>query len=595
MAGKHVILGTPTGSGKSLVALGLHFKALCEGRVSFYTSPIKALASEKFFALCDELGAENVGMRTGDAEHQPGGQGHLLHRRGAREHGPPGRRPSSTRPTWSWTSSTTTPTRSGLVAWQVPLLVLPRRSSCSCRRPWATCRRSPSGSTQRPGREVAFVTSEERPGAARLRVRGRRPSTRRSRSSWSRSPSAGLRRQLHPARVRRAGPGADEREDHHPRGARGDPRGRGATSALRHPLRQGVPALPLVRRRRPPRRAAAQVPAARRAALAAGAPPRHLRHRHARRRREHPDPHRPLHEAREVRRDARSASSPSATSSRSPGARGRKGFDDRGSVVAQAPEHIVEKKQATKKRASGKKSRRPSAGRPKGEVSWTEETFQRLITRPPETLKSRFHLTHGMVLDLLQRDAEIDDPSAGTSTRCASSSPLPRGRRDQARLLRHAAVLVRSLTGRDPRDVRDTTGSSGSSSPRTCSGTSPSTRRSRSTRGRPERLEPPRRPTRSTSSPSSSRSSRTPTSSCASRPTGRRESSWPSSRPRGPLRGAHGAKLEEVTHPKPLPTSSSAPSTSSASRTRGPAARRSEAQVDRPRDVRDASRASPTT
>ncbi|MGH7338037.1 MAG: DEAD/DEAH box helicase, partial [Myxococcota bacterium] len=56
-AGKHVVLSTPTGSGKSLVALGLHFKALAENRVSFYTSPIKALASEKFFALCDELGA----------------------------------------------------------------------------------------------------------------------------------------------------------------------------------------------------------------------------------------------------------------------------------------------------------------------------------------------------------------------------------------------------------------------------------------------------------------------------------------------------------------------------------------------------------
>src|SRR5512141_902523 len=71
MAGKHVILGTPTGSGKSLVALGLHFKALCEGQVSFYTSPIKALASEKFFSLCAELGPENVGMLTGDASINP--------------------------------------------------------------------------------------------------------------------------------------------------------------------------------------------------------------------------------------------------------------------------------------------------------------------------------------------------------------------------------------------------------------------------------------------------------------------------------------------------------------------------------------------
>jgi len=57
MAGKNVILNTPTGSGKSLVALGLHFKAMCEGRISYYTSPIKALASEKFFSLCDDLGA----------------------------------------------------------------------------------------------------------------------------------------------------------------------------------------------------------------------------------------------------------------------------------------------------------------------------------------------------------------------------------------------------------------------------------------------------------------------------------------------------------------------------------------------------------
>ena len=56
MTNRHVVLSTPTGSGKSLVALGLHFKALCEGKRSFYTAPIKALVSEKFFALCDELG-----------------------------------------------------------------------------------------------------------------------------------------------------------------------------------------------------------------------------------------------------------------------------------------------------------------------------------------------------------------------------------------------------------------------------------------------------------------------------------------------------------------------------------------------------------
>src|SRR5215831_17340864 len=67
MAGKHVVLNTPTGSGKSLVATALHFKAMAEGKVSFYTCPVKALVSEKFFALCALFGPERVGMMTGDA------------------------------------------------------------------------------------------------------------------------------------------------------------------------------------------------------------------------------------------------------------------------------------------------------------------------------------------------------------------------------------------------------------------------------------------------------------------------------------------------------------------------------------------------
>ncbi len=67
LAGNHVVLATPTGSGKSLVALGAHVTALAQDKVSFYTAPIKALVSEKFFALIDVFGADNVGMLTGDA------------------------------------------------------------------------------------------------------------------------------------------------------------------------------------------------------------------------------------------------------------------------------------------------------------------------------------------------------------------------------------------------------------------------------------------------------------------------------------------------------------------------------------------------
>ena len=67
LAGDNVILATPTGSGKSMVANAAHFIALAREQRSFYTAPIKALVSEKFFALCEIFGPENVGMMTGDA------------------------------------------------------------------------------------------------------------------------------------------------------------------------------------------------------------------------------------------------------------------------------------------------------------------------------------------------------------------------------------------------------------------------------------------------------------------------------------------------------------------------------------------------
>ncbi len=123
------------------------------------------------------------------------------------------------------------------------------------------------------------------------------------------------------------------------------------------------------------------------------------------------------------------------------GRAGRKGFDVKGSVVAQAPEHIIEKRKS--ERSGGKKIVK---GPPKGEVSWNKETFDKLIARPPETLKSRFRITHGMVLNLLQRDAELDDPNLrnfdslrALIRRCHEEEGA------KARLLTYAAVLVRSL------------------------------------------------------------------------------------------------------------------------------------------------------
>ncbi len=71
LAYNHVILNTPTGSGKSMVALALQFQALAEGRIAWYTAPTKALVNEKFFWLCDVMGSSNVGLVTGDGAVNP--------------------------------------------------------------------------------------------------------------------------------------------------------------------------------------------------------------------------------------------------------------------------------------------------------------------------------------------------------------------------------------------------------------------------------------------------------------------------------------------------------------------------------------------
>jgi superfamily II RNA helicase len=71
LSGSHVVLATPTGSGKTLVATAGHLEALASDRVSFYTAPIKALVNEKFFALCEVFGADQVGLLTGDASVNP--------------------------------------------------------------------------------------------------------------------------------------------------------------------------------------------------------------------------------------------------------------------------------------------------------------------------------------------------------------------------------------------------------------------------------------------------------------------------------------------------------------------------------------------
>lgn len=162
VSGANVILATPTGSGKSLVATGAIYAALAADRVSFYTAPIKALVSEKFFALCDVFGADNVGMLTGDASVNADAPiiactaeilANLALREGADAdiglvvmdefhfYGDPDR---------GW-------------AWQVPLLELPKAQFLLMSATLGDVTFLREDLTRRTGRETAWVAGAERP------------------------------------------------------------------------------------------------------------------------------------------------------------------------------------------------------------------------------------------------------------------------------------------------------------------------------------------------------------------------------------------------------------------------------------------------
>ena len=162
VSGANVILATPTGSGKSLVATGAVYAALATNRVSFYTAPIKALVSEKFFALCEIFGAANVGMLTGDASVNADAPiiactaeilANVALREGAEAdiglvvmdefhfYGDPDR---------GW-------------AWQVPLLELPHAQFLLMSATLGDVTNLAEDLTRRTGRDTALVTGAERP------------------------------------------------------------------------------------------------------------------------------------------------------------------------------------------------------------------------------------------------------------------------------------------------------------------------------------------------------------------------------------------------------------------------------------------------
>ncbi len=441
MAGKHVILNTPTGSGKSMVALGLHFKALCEGKTSFYTCPIKALASEKFFALCDDFGPENVGMLTGDASINPGARvlcctaevlSNMALRRGDALDAP-----YVVMDEFHYYSD---PERG--VAWQIPLITLPRTRFLLMSATLGDVSNIAEHVRRRTEVDVALVTSEMRPVPLDFEYRetplhetveallesGRSPIYI---VNFTQRECAELAQSLTSMKI------SSREERERIREAVGNvrldtPYGKEFRRFLSFGI--GVHHAGLLPKYRLLVEQLAQQGLLRVIAgtdtLGVGVN----------------IPIRTVLFTRLAKFDGKKTSLLSVRDFKQiAGRAGRKGFDVAGSVVAQAPEHIVEKRVADRKAGEGKK-RSPAKQAAKGEITWTQETFDKLMTRPPETLKSRFRVTHGMVLDLLQRDAELDDPGLrnfGSLRALISGSHEDEG--SKARHLGQAAVLVRSL------------------------------------------------------------------------------------------------------------------------------------------------------
>lgn len=162
VSGANVILSTPTGTGKSLVAVAAHAASVAQGGRTWYTAPIKALVSEKFFQLVDIFGAQNVGMVTGDSSVNPDAPiicctaeilANLALRQGAdaavdqvvmdefHYYGDPDR---------GW-------------AWQVPLITLPRAQFILMSATLGDVTAIADDLARRTGRETARVTGVDRP------------------------------------------------------------------------------------------------------------------------------------------------------------------------------------------------------------------------------------------------------------------------------------------------------------------------------------------------------------------------------------------------------------------------------------------------
>jgi superfamily II RNA helicase len=398
LEGRHVVLSTPTGSGKSMVANFLHFQAMSRGERSFYTCPIKALVNEKFFDLCRLFGPENVGMMTGDGAVNRDAPivcctAEILMNVALREASP--RVDAVVMDEFHYYAD-----RERGVAWQVPLLLLHRTRFLLMSATLGDVEVIAQGLTSLTGRGVAEVRSDDRPvpldfvwqetplheTIEELVSAGRAPVylvnfTQRSAAEQAQNlMSANFSSKEEKERLKEALTGF--RFD--------TPFGKELQRFLRHGIglhHAGLlPKYRLLVERLAQQGLLKVVSGTDTLGMGVNIPIRTVLFTQL------------------CKFDGEKTAILAARDFRQiAGRAGRKGFDDRGFVVAQAPEHVIENKRIAEKQAAGKKVEKKKPPQ-KGFVPWDRSTFEKLQIKPPEPLESRFDVTFGLLLNLLQSE-----------------------------------------------------------------------------------------------------------------------------------------------------------------------------------------------
>lgn len=435
---KNVILNTPTGSGKSLVASALHFKALAQGKRSIYTCPIKALVNEKFMALCREFGPDNVGLSTGDASVNHDAPilcctAEILANIALRD-GPEANVHDVVMDEFHYYAD-----RERGVAWQIPLLTLPQTRFLLMSATLGDTSFFEEELTRLNNRPTATVASTDRPVPLEYRYSDLTlAQTLESLAAEGKSPVY----VVHFTQLEAAQSAQDftsinvctrEEKAAIAQVLEGfkftSPYGPDIKKWLRHGI--GLHHAGLLPKYRVLVEQLAQKGLLKvicgTDTLGVGINV----------------PIRTVLFTRLCKFDGQKTAILSARDFHQIGGRaGRKGFDDKGWVVAQAPEHVVENlKLEEKSKRDGKKfvKRQPPE---KNFVNWDKQTFARLITAPPERLTSRFQVTHGMLLNVLSRKG---DGCGAMQRLIARSHETPKAKKGH---VKRAWQLFRSLVDR---------------------------------------------------------------------------------------------------------------------------------------------------